>query len=99
MGGSWDMKNAHGEKGRVYGEQPHNHRIKGDRPPLPPGVEGGAHGGSHGHLTNNFIESILLDKKPIVDVSEALNMTLAGVVAHQSALKGGQWMKIPQYAL
>jgi len=26
-------------------------------------------------------------------------MTLAGVIAHQSALKGGEWMKIPQYEL
>jgi len=43
------------------------------------------------------IESILLDKKPIVDVSEALNMTLAGVIAHKSALKDGEWLKIPQY--
>jgi predicted dehydrogenase len=99
MGGSWDMKDAHGEKGRVYGEKPHNKKINGSRPPLPPGVSGGGHGGSHGQLTNNFIESILLDKKPIVDVGDALNMTLAGVIAHQSALKGGEWMTIPQYDL
>jgi predicted dehydrogenase len=99
MGISWDMKNAHGEKGRVYGQNSHDDTINGARPPLPPGVEPGHHGGSHGHLTNNFIESILLDQKPIVDVSEALNMTLAGVIAHQSALKGGQWMKIPQYQM
>ncbi len=96
---SWDMKNAHGEKGRVYGQKPHDETINDARPALPPGVEPGHHGGSHGHLTNNFIESILLDQKPIVDVSEALNMTLAGVIAHQSALKGGEWMKIPQYQL
>ena len=38
--------------------------------------------GIHGQLTNNFIESILLDKKPIVDICEALNMTMAGVIAH-----------------
>jgi predicted dehydrogenase len=94
---SWDMKNAHGEKGRVYGQKSHDDTINGARPALPPGVEPGHHGGSHGPLTNNFIESILLDQKPIVDVSEALNMTLAGVIAHQSALKGGKWMKIPQY--
>jgi len=95
---SWDMKNAHGEKGRVYGEKPHDKTINGARPALPPlGDDPGHHGGSHGQLTNNFIESILLDQKPIVDVSEALNMTLAGVIAHQSALKGGEWMKIPQY--
>ncbi|NND07237.1 MAG: Gfo/Idh/MocA family oxidoreductase [Saprospiraceae bacterium] len=99
MAVSWDMKNAHGEKGRVYGQQPHDEAINGARPPLPPGVEPGGHGGSHGQLTNNFIESILLDQKPIVDVSEALNMTLAGVIAHQSALNGGEWMKIPQYEM
>ncbi|MEN8772474.1 MAG: Gfo/Idh/MocA family oxidoreductase [Akkermansiaceae bacterium] len=99
MGVSWDMKNAHGEQGRVYGQKPHDKNIKGDRPPLPPGVQGGGHGGSHGQLTNNFIESILLDKQPIVPVGDALNMTLAGIVAHQSALKGGEWMKIPQYDL
>ena len=99
MMGSWDMKDAHGEKGRVYGEKPHDAKISGARPPLPPGVGGGGHGGSHGHLTNNFIESILLDKKPIVDVCDALNMTMAGVIAHKSALKGGVWMKIPEYKL
>lgn len=96
---SWDMKNAHGEQGRVYGQKPHDKKIKGDRPQLPPGVGGGGHGGSHGQLTNNFIESILLDRKPIVGISDALNMTLAGVMAHKSALKQGQWMKIPQYEL
>lgn len=99
MAVSWDMKNAHGEQGRVYGQKPHNNKINGARPALPPGVGGGGHGGSHGQLTNDFIESILLDRKPIVDVSEALNMTLAGVIAHKSALKDGEWMKVPQYDL
>lgn len=97
MAVSWDMKNAHGEQGRVYAEKPHDPKISGQRPPLPPGVGGGGHGGSHGHLTNNFIESILLDKQPIVGIADALNITLSGVVAHQSALKDGEWMKIPQY--
>ena len=97
MAVSWDMKNAHGEQGRVYGQKPHSDKISGARPALPPSVGGGGHGGSHGQLTHNFIESILLDRKPIVDVSEALNMTLAGVIAHKSALKDGEWMKVPQY--
>jgi len=97
MAGSWDMKNAHGTIGRVYGQKSHNNSIKGARPPLPPGVGGGGHGGSHGQLTSDFIESILLDRKPIVDVREALNMTMAGVIAHKSALKQGEWMKVPQY--
>ncbi|MDG0993159.1 MAG: Gfo/Idh/MocA family oxidoreductase [Akkermansiaceae bacterium] len=99
MGISWDMKNAHGEKGRVYGQKPHDKKINGQRPALPPSVGGGSHGGSHGRLTNDFIESILLDRKPIVDIGDALNMTLAGMIAHKSSLKGGEWMKIPQYDL
>jgi predicted dehydrogenase len=96
---SWDMKDAHGEKGRVYAEVKRNNNINWERPPLPVGANGPHHGGSHGYLTNDFIESILLNRKPYVDISEALNMTLAGVIAHKSALKGGEWMKIPQYSL
>jgi predicted dehydrogenase len=99
MAVSWDMKNAHGEKGRVYGQKPHNPKINGARPALPPGVGAGGHGGSHGQLTNDFITSILLDRQPTVNIGDALNMTMAGVIAHKSALKDGEWMKIPQYEL
>ena len=99
MAVSWDMKNAHGEMGRVYGQKPHNPSINGARPALPPGVGAGGHGGSHGQLTNDFIESILLNREPTVNIGDALNMTMAGVIAHKSALKDGEWMKIPQYEL
>ncbi|MGA1116281.1 MAG: Gfo/Idh/MocA family protein [Opitutales bacterium] len=99
MAVSWDMKNAHGEMGRVYGQKPHNPSINGARPALPPGVGAGGHGGSHGQLTNDFITSILLDREPTVNIGDALNMTMAGVIAHKSALKDGEWMKIPQYDL
>src|ERR1051326_7215234 len=67
------------------------------RPPLPPGVPAGSHGGSHGHLMNEFVTAILQDRKPLVDIAQALNMTVAGIVAHQSASKGGELLKIPQY--
>ena len=48
---------------------------------------------------NRQVFSILLDKQPIVPVGDALNMTLGGVIAHKSALKGGKWMKVPQFDL
>ncbi|MGC9352206.1 MAG: Gfo/Idh/MocA family protein [Mariniphaga sp.] len=67
------------------------------RPPLPPGVSPGGHGGSHGYLTDEFVTAILRDRKPLVDIATALNMTVGGIVAHQSALNNGEWMKIPQY--
>ena len=46
-----------------------------------------------------FVEAILLDCTPLVDVAQSLNMTVSGIVAHQSALKDGELMKIPQYTL
>ncbi len=67
------------------------------RPPLPPGVSGGGHGGSHGLLSDEFVTAILEDRSPLVDIYESLAMTIPGIVAHQSALKDGESMKIPQY--
>ena len=67
------------------------------KPALPPGVSAGGHGGSHGYLGNEFVESILEARKPLVDIRMALNLTVCGIVAHQSALKDGELMKIPQY--
>jgi len=68
-----------------------------EKPPLPPGVAAGGHGGSHGHLMNEFVTAILQDRTPLVNIAWALNMTVGGVVAHTSALKDGELLKIPQY--
>ena len=68
------------------------------RPALPKEVATGGHGGSHGFLTDEYISAILEKRKPMVDVAAALNMTVPGVIAHQSALKGGETLKVPQFA-
>jgi len=67
------------------------------KPQLPPGVSAGGHGGSHGYLGNDFVEAILLNRRPTVDIVMALNMTVPGVIAHKSALKEGELMKVPQF--
>lgn len=99
---------GHGaETGRIRGERgTYYDKYEGlatelpnlKRPPLPPGVMPGGHGGSHGRLTDEFIRSIIQDRKPLVDIVTALNMTVPGIIAHQSAMKNGEWLKIPQYA-
>ena len=48
---------------------------------------------------NEFITAILENRKPLVNVAVALNLTVAGIVAHQSALKDGELMKIPRYVI
>lgn len=105
---SWDTPGFGAEAGRLRGEKGSYDRnefqglsneipdIK--RPPLPPGVQGGGHGGSHGQLTNEFVNAILQDRAPLVDMPMALNLSVSGIVAHQSALLGGDWLTIPQYS-
>ena len=95
------------EIGRVYGERGwmdatgyHGEEKKLPdvrRPSLPPGVPAGGHGGSHGQLSHEFITAILADRQPLVNVYEALAMTVPGIVAHQSALKEGETLQVPQY--
>lgn len=95
----WDMPAASGERGRVYGQKNDKPSVDTQRPPLPPGVAAGGHGGSHGRLTSEFVDAILRDRKPWVDVAQSLNMTVSGIIAHESALRDGEWMEIPQYSL
>ena len=109
MAVSWDTPGFGAEAGRIRGQKGsyYSNQYQGlakdipaiKRPPLPPSVEGGGHGGSHGHLTNEFVTAVLQDRHPLVNIAMALNLTVPGIVAHQSALKGGEWMKIPQYHL
>ena len=110
MAVSWDTPGEGGERGRLRAEKgSFNGEFRGAeadralpeivRPPLPPGVAAGGHGGSHGYLMCEFVEAILRDREPLIDIAQSLNMTVSGIVAHQSALKDGELMKIPQYAL
>jgi len=56
------------------------------------------HHGSHTFLTNEFIDALVNERKPTVDIYEALAYTVPGIIAHESALRGGALLKIPQFA-
>jgi predicted dehydrogenase len=55
------------------------------------------HDGSHTFLTHEFIDALLRERTPAVDVYEAVAYTMPGIIAHRSALAGGRQMKIPVY--
>ncbi len=108
MAVSWDTPGAGGEMGRIRGQKGTFYgKYQGllktlpslKRPPLPPTVQAGYHGGSHGYLTHEFVSAILQNRKPLIDIGMALNLTVSGIVAHQSAMKDGELMKIPQYKI
>ncbi len=67
-----------------------------ERLPEPLRVKSG-HGGSHTFLTHEFITAIVETRHPAVNIWEAIAYTLPGIVAHQSALRGGELMKIEDY--
>ncbi len=55
------------------------------------------HEGSHTFLTHEFIDALTHNRQPSVNIYEALAYTVPGIIAHESALRGGELMKIPQY--
>ena len=63
----------------------------------PPLRHDSGHEGSHCFITHEFIDAIQNGRRPAVDVYEAVAYTAPGIVAHQSALKGGEQMTIPSF--
>ena len=49
------------------------------------------------NLTHEFISSIVEDRWPTVNVYEAVAFTMPGIIAQQSALRGGELLKIKDY--
>ena len=55
------------------------------------------HDGSHAFITHEFIDTLINKRQPKVNIYEALAYTAPGIVAHESALKGGEYMNIPDF--
>jgi hypothetical protein len=56
------------------------------------------HEGSHTFITHEFVDAINGGRRPAIDIREALAYTVPGIIAHQSALKGGERLRIPTIA-
>jgi hypothetical protein len=58
-------------------------------------LQGGGHGGSHPHLVHNFLQAALGKQPAFPDAPTSANWTMVGLCAHESAMKGGERVKIP----
>ena len=58
---------------------------------------GGGHHGSHPHLVHEFVMSIVEGRKPYIDEVLGGNITAAGICAHESALKNGESVIVPEF--
>jgi predicted dehydrogenase len=60
-------------------------------------VQGGGHGGSHPHLVHEMVSALIEDRDPRPNAKTSANWTCVGICAHESALKGGEVVKLPAF--
>ncbi len=62
-------------------------------------TQGAGHGGSHPHLVHEFISALCQGRAPFPNARQSANWTCVGLLAHQSALDGGQLVDLPDFTL
>lgn len=62
-------------------------------------IQGAGHGGSHPHLAHEFASALAQGRDPFPNAVTSANWTCVGILAHQSALKGGEIVKLPAFTL
>ena len=60
-------------------------------------AQGGGHGGSHPHLAHEFITALIEDRDPFPNAVQSANWTSVGILAHESAMKGGEIIFLPEF--
>ena len=60
-------------------------------------TQGGGHGGSHPHMVNEFLTALSEDRDPFPNAAQSANWTSVGILAHESAMRGGEIMRLPDF--
>ncbi len=97
--GHLEQKRRHGE-GLIYIEGESSPR--GDEftssntdPNVPEEARKGGHGTSEYFMIREFIDSLNNDTTPPIDIIRSTEFTIPGIIAHESAMKGGEWLDVP----
>lgn len=62
-------------------------------------AQGAGHGGSHPHLVHQFVKMLQTGEDSYPNAVESANITCTGILAHESALKGGEIIHLPEWSL
>jgi predicted dehydrogenase len=62
-------------------------------------TQGGGHGGSHPHLVHEFLSALIEDREPYPNARQGANITCSGILSHESALKGGEKVPLPEWTI
>lgn len=55
------------------------------------------HGGSHPYLVHEFVDAVAHDRMPAINIWQAVRYMAMGVAAHQSALRDGETVFVPDW--
>jgi len=62
-------------------------------------IQGAGHGGSHPHLVHAFVSALAEGRQPYPNAQQSANITCVGILAHESAMKGGEIIYLPEFTL
>jgi predicted dehydrogenase len=62
-------------------------------------LQGAGHGGSHPHLVHEFLSALVTNREPYPNARQSANITCVGILAHESAMKGGEIIALPAFTL
>ncbi len=68
-----------------------------DVPRAPAGAGVGGHGTAEYYLAVDFMRAVREGTRPAIDIHAALDMSLPGLCAHESALQGGRPVEVPDW--
>ena len=66
-------------------------------PDAPEEAKHGGHGTSEYFMIRDFLDALDSGTKPPIDVIRSMDFTVPGIIAHESAMKGGLWMDVPLF--
>ncbi len=61
-------------------------------------TQGAGHGGSHPHLAHEILRALVEGRDPYPNAVQSANWTCVGILAHESAMKGGQVLALPEWS-
>lgn len=62
-------------------------------------TQGAGHGGSHPHLVHQFVELLRGSGEGYPNAIQSANITLTGILSHESALEGGAIKRLPEWSI
>jgi len=89
-------------RGRLYIEEEMGRDQEVDMhlsdPSLPESARAGGHGTAEYCLIQDFLRSLESGERPRIDEVRGMDMTVPGLIAHESAMRGSEWLDVPSFA-